>query len=430
MTEKEIIAIFEKAMDKALNEDKIKGLVSDALAEKLKAIPAQVVGTGGPDDPNLAKANDRVITLSEYLGDVRRAYMGPQGGPLKYYKADNGPDDDKRPSLIKCVTGVDPEYLRHVAPEIAKALYEGTTTAGGYLVPTEESRELINLMDDKWSVIPGLCRQVPMRTNQITFPTLTGGVTVYWIPETTGDKGSTDPSSFEQQYGWKPPSSPTFGQLSITAHVAAVKVAVSNQLLDDSDPEVNGVLRDLFGEALGEALDVACLQGTGAATDPITGLDNRITTNVLAAGANFNFDDVINLIKPIRKASKSPLPVQLLGNVDAETSLMKVKDNNGNYIYKGPREDGLAPRIWGQPFYANENILSTYGTGSNETRMYAGRFGKDAFLGRRQGVVVKTNPWANPYFDHNQTVFLAEFRMGFSISDESRFAWLDGIPVL
>jgi len=42
--------------------------------------------------------------------------------------------------------------------------------------------------------------------------------------------------------------------------------------------------------------------------------------------------------------------------------------------------------------------------------------------------VVKTNPWAEPYFSYNQTAFLAEVRMGFNLSDEKRFASLSAVP--
>ena len=48
--------------------------------------------------------------------------------------------------------------------------------------------------------------------------------------------------------------------------------------------------------------------------------------------------------------------------------------------------------------------------------------------GQRQGLVVKTNPWAEPYFSYNQTAFLAEVRIGFNLSDEKRFAMLSAVP--
>ncbi len=389
MEDKDLIALIEKATGEALNEEKIKGLIDAGLAPYLKALDKKDVGTG--DD--LADKGTKIVTLSQFLGDVRR--MGMNEGPA----------------------------------HVEKSLYT-TTTAGGYLVPTEESRELLDLMTTKWSVIPGLCRRVPMATKTITFPTATGGVTVYWVPETTADKDQTNPADFTQSGGFKPPSSPTFGQKSLTAHTAAVKVVVSNQLLDDSDPSVSAFLMSLFAEALGEALDIACLRGTAAATDPISGLDALITTNILAAGADFTFDDILDLIGAVQDSYNSPLGVDILGNLKAERTMMKLKDGDGQYIYKPPTQAAGVPTIWGEPFRRDANIVSTYGASANETRLYAGRFAQDALLGIRQGVTIKTNPWAEPYFSHNQTAFLAEFRQGFTLTTEARFAMLTGVPIL
>lgn len=405
MTEQEIIAVIEKATGEALNEEKIKGLIGDELKKQLEPLNKNTVGIGENPDHNKKKG----LTLSQFLGDVKRKNMGK---PLSFMK-----DED----LVEIKTPV---------ADVAKSLYEGSSAAGGSLVPTEDSRELLNLTDTMWSVLPPLCRQVPMKARQITFPTLSGGVTAYWIPETTDDMDQVNPEDFSQENGYKPPSSPTTGQKTITAHVCAVKVIVSNQLLDDSDPAVDNILRELFAEALGEKLDIAMLQGAGTTLDPLTGLDNLIATNILAAEADFNFDDLLNLLKPVRKASKSPQPIQLIGNVDAEHSLMKVKTDDGQYVYKGPTDSLGVPTVWGQPFYANENVLSTYGVASNTTRLYAGRFGRDAMRGIRAGVVVKVNPWAEPYFGHNQTAFLAEFRQGFAVTSEARFAYMGGVPVL
>lgn len=423
---KELTALVEEAIDKKLTPESLKSVIGDTLTEYLKAQPAKLVGVG-MDHPELQKS--KTVSFSQFLGDVRRAAAGGQMGPPKFMRTVADEKEDKRPLLIKADTGIDPDRLMSLAPELAKALYEGSSGAGGYLVPTEESRELLDLTAQKYSVVPGLCRQVPMRTHQITFPTLTGGVTVYWIPETTADKDTTDPSGFAQSSGFKPPSSPTFGQLTITAHVCAVKVIVSNQLLDDSDPGVDAFLRSIFAEYLGQGYDVACLRGAGSTTDPITGLTGKVTTNLLAAGANADFDDLVDLIGACEdNAPAAATEFPIIGHAKAKRVLMKVKDNQGQYIYSGPRESGDIPRVWGEPLYRNGNVLTNLGSGSNETRLFCGDFANSAFAGRRAGVVVKANPWAEPYFSHNQTAFLAEFRVGFNVSLESRFAISSGWP--
>ena len=120
--------------------------------------------------------------------------------------------------------GIDVQAL---CPSLAKDLREGATTAGGYLVPTEQAGEVLNLVNN-FSAVKSLCRQVPMAGRQITFPTISGGLTAYWVPEATDTEtyGLGDGAA----NGEKPRSDATFGQLALTAHVLAVKVVVSNQL--------------------------------------------------------------------------------------------------------------------------------------------------------------------------------------------------------
>ncbi len=229
-----------------------------------------------------------------------------------------------------------------------------------------------------------------------------------------------------------PRSDATFGQLALTAHVLAVKVVVSNQLLDDSDPGVDQVLAGLFAETLGQAFDVACLRGAGTSGDPIRGLATQVTTNALTAAETFGFDDLADLVFRIYQEAPFAAQVPILGHPKAEKVLMKLKDQYGDYLYRQPgqpRAEGEAyPRVWGEPFVRDPNILTNLGTGTNQTRLFAGDFAGSALVGVRQGLVIKTNPFAEPYFSFNQTAFLAEARLGFDLATEKPFAVLGGVP--
>jgi len=409
MDQREIIETIEKTIDLALNEETIKKFVDDGLKKALEPLKKDQVIIGDMPDEQM---RDKGVTFSQFLGDMARHMAGGNhpklGSGLKFLKPEQ---------LV---------FFEGMEDARSKDLYEGTTTTGGYLVPTEESRELINIATEMFSVIPGLCRQVPMRTNQITFPTLTSGLTGYWVPEATTTLGVT-PDGTAQSSGEKIRSDIVVGQMAITAYVYAVVVAVSNQLLDDSDPQIDLILRNLFAETLGDGWDTACLLGAGTATDPITGLNTRCTTNALLAGAQFDFDDILDLCyAPLHQDSKSQ--VQILGNTYAELVLLKVKDDENQYIYKAPVSDGATPTIWGRPYYRNGNILNTYGTNSDKTRLFAGDFRRHGYAGRRMGITIMANPYAEPYFSYNQTAFRAEFRVGFNVDHEKYFSKMDGVP--
>ncbi|MFH1034016.1 MAG: phage major capsid protein [Pseudomonadota bacterium] len=403
MNQKAIQALVESLADDFTQSNPeimkaMRGTVDKHLAPLLKALPSKAVTVGCPEE--IGAAGEK-LTFSKFLGDVRRFNMGQEPKHLK-----------SRDDLVRVAI---------------KSLYGSGTTEGGYLVPTQQSGEVLNLMS-YFSAIRDLCREVPMSGRQIVFPTITGGPTAYWVPETQDDMDTTNPSGFSQATGFKPPSSATFGQLALTVHVLATKVTVSNQLLDDSDPGVDAILRELFAECLGAAFDLATLEGAGTALDPITGLANRLTTNVFQAGADFDFDDVVDLIFGPRVYAPRAQEIPVIGHPLAEKNMLKIKDNTGKYIYATPREPGATPTLWGEPFHRDGNVLTNLGPNQNETRLIAGDFRNSAFVGLRQGLAVKVNPWAEPGFSHNQTTFLAETRIGFNISTETRFAVLNGVP--
>ena len=401
MTDKEIIAGFERATGLELDEHKLASMVDRRVQKALAAVEAKSVNFGA--DGGKAK-----VGLSNFLGDVRRLGMG------------------KAPRSLSAA-----ELVRAVAPaSLAKDLREGATSAGGYLAPAEQGGEVLSLVNN-FSAIKGLCREVPMRSHQITFPTISGGLQAYWAPEATATEDLL-PDGDNQASGEIVRSAPVFGQLAITSHVLAVKVVVSNQLLDDADPAVDQVLAGLFAETIGNAFDVACLRGAGSATDPIRGLASLISTNALSVSGSFDFDEVAALIFSVYENAPHAAQVPVIGHAKAEKALMKLKDTAGDYIYRQPgqpRAEGDArPLIWGEPFVRDPNVLTNLGDSHNQTRLFAGDFAGSAFVGVRQGLVIKTNPWAEPYFSFNQTCFLAEVRMGFAVSDEKRFAMLSAVP--
>lgn len=385
-----IIPILEEALQTSLNE-KTVGAILDKdprLAKLLEAVgnKKQVIIGEAPE------ATEKV-SFSQWLGDLARIGKG------------QNPIHCKKPESF-----------------IGKALYEGSDSVGGYLVPQEQMRQLLDLTAN-YAVIEGLCQRVPMNTNQIIFPTMTSGLTAYWIPETTSASAQTAQAS-----GAKQESTPTLSTMTITVHVLAVLAVVSNQLLDDSDPSIEQVLMNIFGKTLGKYFDLACLAGTGASTDPVYGLDSLVTTNVLTAGAEAGFKDIVDLIYPcLDNVDGSTTTIDILGHTKAERTLLKVTDNEGQFLYKRPADARGIATLWGEPFHRDNNITTVSGANSDKTKLYAGDFLNYGYVGVRNEVSIRANPWGTG-FRQNQTEFLAEFRKGFQVSLESAFAIMSGWP--
>jgi HK97 family phage major capsid protein len=314
-----------------------------------------------------------------------------------------------------------------------KDLYVGSNAAGGYLVPTEESNQLINLVQQNSAIRP-LCRTIPMAAQTITIPTLTGGLTAYWVPEagSTETLVSNTYDDTDQTYGMKPRSSLTFGQMTITNYVLAIIVAVSNQLLADSNPKVDGILRGIFAETIAYAEDLAFLRGGGITTagatyDPISGIINQIATNIFAVGAIFNFDDIADLLGGVEENSRGVQEIPILYHPKVKKVLRKIKDLDGRYLWAEAVTRSEVPTLWGEPLIREWNLRTNLGVGTNESEMVAGDF-RFAYIGDREGISIDVNTQGYPFWQYNQTAFRVEKRVGFNLADEARFSILNGVP--
>lgn len=141
--------------------------------------------------------------------------------------------------------------------EVKTSLSEGDSEQGGYLVPTEFKNELLKVAVEKADII-GRCRKVPMATNSIQFPYLSGfdrsgglihgGVEFVWLDEEAV----------------KTEKKPKFGKIELRLKECAAICKVSNSLLEDSVVSIEPILRDAFTDALAFQLDYVFINGSGA----------------------------------------------------------------------------------------------------------------------------------------------------------------------
>jgi hypothetical protein len=147
-----------------------------------------------------------------------------------------------------------------------KALNETVATAGGFLVPTQQSTEIVDLLRAQAVVrqMPGV-RVIPMTSDTMTMPRLTGGATAYW-----GAEGSTLTTS--QQ---------TFGQLRWVARKLYAVIPVTKEMMNDSNPGIEQIVREDIAAALALKEDDAFIQGSGIGETPQGILNSGINTFAL-----------------------------------------------------------------------------------------------------------------------------------------------------
>lgn len=129
--------------------------------------------------------------------------------------------------------------------EIVNALKEGSDGSGGYLVPKEYDKRVVETLKEE-----NLLRKLGTVVNterDMLFPTLEEGVQGVWVPE-----GET--YSFGEM---------KYGQIEIEAHKLMVGVRITDELLSDAGFDIEDYTIRVFAEAIGEKEEEAFFTGQG-----------------------------------------------------------------------------------------------------------------------------------------------------------------------
>lgn len=219
-----------------------------------------------------------------------------------------------------------------------KAMTEGTTTAGGYLVPSDERMELLSYMREN-SVALNRCRVENMTSDTMTFPVENANVTVSYRSE-----GSSVTAT-----------SATFTQATLSAKQLDAYVPVSKELVMDaaSTPALVAMLMSQFNEAVAKKIDSTVFTGTG---DPVSGVFiNPGYSEVFSAGsAAFSMLLFSNITSAIGKTFATVQDTSRLAWYGHPTPIWQhvkgLTDDNGQPILSDPRGGaGASGTIYGWP---------------------------------------------------------------------------------
>ncbi len=297
-----------------------------------------------------------------------------------------------------------PEVLAH----IKTTLIEGTDSLGGYLVPEEFSNQII-LLENKDAIIRQLARIFPMKTLVRTLPKQLTDVSVFWTTEGT-EKTETNP---------------TFSRLTQTAKKMAAIVKMTDELIEDESVGIDNLIQGLIAEAMAAEEDrIAFVGDVSGLSDPFNGVLYAAGVNsVTQIAANMVGDDIINIIMSLN--AKYRKGATLVTSTDGLKLIMKLKDKNDNYIWNPPT--ALTPKaIWGYPYEISDEILSTYG-GGTETAILFGNWKKHYFVSDKGGLEVKssisaTDVGAASAFMEDETWFRFKKRISLDVALSAAFS--------
>lgn len=337
------------------------------------------------------------------------------GGHSPYqdiYLAKRGDSDARERLTYGAKAMVEEQHKADRLTAEGKAMTEGVNAQGGYLVQPLLERQLV-LAREKDNVIRALASTLNVTTNAIQLDQLGLATTAGWVAEF-----ATKPET----------TSMTLATVEAKVFTAAGLATVSNQLLADSNPSIDGLLTADIAKRLVALEETAFLIGSGSG-QPLGILETpgigatAITETTDPAATNSILDKVLTAIAEVQQNWGQPSAIVM--HPRTWTAILKSRDSAGHYtiaprniIGAGYDPDTERTYITGpqQTLFGIEVVLSNrvptnLGSGTNESRIIVGDF-KEALVLDRQGITVDESE--HVYFTQNATVFRAESRVGFT----------------
>lgn len=222
-------------------------------------------------------------------------------------------------------------------PGVHNVLSVGVDADGGYLVPEEFERQIVDGLKEA-NVVRSLAKTITTQAER-KIPVAVGHSIAQWTEEN---------AAFTE-------SNPTFGQKQIDAYKLTDLIRVSTELVQDSAFPLEPYIREEFVRAFGVAEEEAFCIGNG--TNQPTGIftANGGEVGVTAAGATaITVDELISLIyslkSPYRRNAK------FFMNDSTVALIRKLKDNNGAYLWQPSVQQGEPDKLLGYPLYTSPYV--------------------------------------------------------------------------
>ncbi|AEG61752.1 phage major capsid protein [Desulforamulus ruminis] len=281
------------------------------------------------DVVNLGKEIDRLERQqaldAELNKPVNTPITGKPGQPNPENKTGRASDEYKR-AFWNAMRSKAAGY------EVLNALQVGTDSEGGYLVPDEFERTLVEALQEE-NIFRTMAKIIQTASGDRKIPVVATKGTASWVDEE----------------GAIPESDDAFGQVSIGAYKLATMIKVSEELLNDSVFNLESYIAREFARRIGAKEEESFFIGNG--TGKPTGIFNATggaELGVTAASATaITVDEIMDLFYSL----KSPYRKNAVFVMNDSTvkAIRKLKDGNGQYLWQPSITAGQPDTILNRP---------------------------------------------------------------------------------
>ena len=217
-------------------------------------------------------------------------------------------------------------------PSVVNALQEGTDSEGGYLVPDEYERTLVEALEEE-NMFRQLAKVIRTSSGDRKIPVVATKGTASWIDEEGAYTESDD----------------SFGQVSIGAYKVGTMIKVSEELLNDSVFDLESYIAKEFARRIGAKEEEAFFTGDGSGKPlGVLAATGGAETGVTAASSTaVKADELMDLFYSL----KSPYRKKAVWVLNDSTikAVRKLKDSTGQYLWQPSLVAGTPDTLLGRP---------------------------------------------------------------------------------
>ena len=300
------------------------GLIPAEAATEYDKMEADMVALG--------KEIERLERQAVYDLEMAKPTSAPiLGVPTKPTEAKTGrASDDYKKAFWNVMRSKTPNHA------ISNALEVGEDSEGGYLVPDEFERTLVEELEEE-NIFRRLANVITTSSGDRKIPVVASKGTASWVDEE----------------GAIPDTDDSFGQVSIGAYKLATMIKVSEELLSDSAFDLEAYISREFARRIGTKEEESFFIGdsSGKPTGVLAAVGGAQLGTTTAGPTAITMDEVIDLFYSLRAPYRNR--ASFIMNDSTVKVIRKLKDGQGQYLWQPSVQAGTPDTILNRPVYTS-----------------------------------------------------------------------------
>lgn len=303
------------------------GLISAENSATYEKMEADVVSLG--------KEIDRL----ERQAALDAELVKPTATPITEKPVPNGENKTGRASNVYQSSFWNAMRSKGVSYEVQNALQVGTDSEGGYLVPDEFEKTLIQALEEQ-NIFRQYAKVITTSSGDRKIPVVASKGSASWVDEE----------------GVIPESDDAFGQVSIGAYKLATMLKVSEELLNDSVFNLESYIATEFARRIGVKEEESFFIGDGTGK-PVGifaaagGAELGVTT---ASATAITLDEIMDLFYSLKTPYRKNATFMM--NDATVKAIRKLKDNNNQYLWQPSVTAGTPDTILNRPIVTSAYV--------------------------------------------------------------------------